>query len=205
MEKVIGSISRVFVDFGLDMPISSLSSTSRSADPLLGAGALLDIGIYPLTWAALIFDRPLQNMPPEKANEPEVISSMSFSNGVDEMTSAILNYRVLNAQAICTASYNFRSPSEFCRIEGAHGSISVGGVAGSKPQFLIIRKKGEQEERKDFHTEGWGFWYEQDAIGEDVLAGRKESSIMPQQETLRMMMLMDKIRAANGLKYIQDE
>ena len=28
---------------------------------------------------------------------------------------------------------------------------------------------------------------------------------MPLQETLRIMMLMDKIRAANGLKYIQDE
>ncbi|KAJ5128199.1 D-xylose 1-dehydrogenase (NADP(+)) [Penicillium atrosanguineum] len=161
------------------MPLSSLPPKSRTADPLLGAGALLDIGIYPLTWASLILDHLRQASSPEKVEEPEVVSSMSFCNGADEMTSVILNYRTLNIQAICTASYCFRSGSEFCRIEGSEGSFSVGGVAASKPQFLVIRKKGEQEERKEFKTEGCGFWYEQDTVGKDLLVGRKESSVMP--------------------------
>ncbi|KAJ5118708.1 D-xylose 1-dehydrogenase (NADP(+)) [Penicillium atrosanguineum] len=166
---------------------------------MLGAGALLDIGIYPLTCAAMILDRQMQATPPKRTEEPEVVSSMSFSNGVDELTSVILNYRALDAQAICTGSYRFRSASEFCHIEGSDGSVSIGGVAGSKPQFFMIRKKGEHEERRESHTKGWGFWYEQDAIGEDLLAKRKESSIIPLQEIMRIMVLLDKIRAANGL------
>ncbi|KAL3478322.1 NAD(P)-binding protein [Aspergillus californicus] len=204
VQKAIGDISRVFVDFGLDMPLSKSLPTSRCADPSLGAGALLDIGIYTLTWAAIILGGEAQATSPEKHPEPEVLSSMSFSNGADEMTSIIMNYRDLHAQVICTASYLFRSGDEFCRIEGSDGSISVGGVAGSKPEFLVIRKKGEADEKRIFKTLGRGFCYEQDSVGGDVLAGRKESSVIPLQETERMMALMDSIRSANGLRYIQD-
>lgn len=50
-EKVIGDVQRNFCGFGLDLDITSLPSESRYKDPALGAGSLLDIGIYSLTWA----------------------------------------------------------------------------------------------------------------------------------------------------------
>lgn len=50
-EKVIGDVQRTFCGFGLDLDITSLPSESRYKDPALGAGSLLDIGIYSLTWA----------------------------------------------------------------------------------------------------------------------------------------------------------
>jgi predicted dehydrogenase len=49
-EKIIGDVLRVFCDFGLNMPIKELPKESRLRDPALGAGSLLDIGIYSLTW-----------------------------------------------------------------------------------------------------------------------------------------------------------
>lgn len=120
------------------------------------------------------------------------------------MTSMILNYEALHAQAICTASMCFKTREEFCRVEGTGGSVSVGGST-SRPEFLVVRKTGEEERRVDFETVGWGFWYEQDAVAEALAAGRKECRVMPVEETVRMMRVMDGVREANGLRYKQDE
>lgn len=202
VDKAIGDISRVFIDFSLYMPISSLPPSSRTADPSLGAGALLDIGIYTLTWASIILDQHPEN---SAASSPSVASSMNFTGGVDEMTSMILNYDKLKAQAICTASMRYKSAAEFCRIEGAKGSVLVGGVATSKPGYLVVRVDGEEERRIEFEAPGFGFYYEADAIAADLRAGRKENDTMPLRESLRMMKLMDSVRGQNGLKYRQDE
>lgn len=201
-EKVLGRLSRVFIDFGLDMPLSSMAPGSRTADPSLGAGALLDIGIYTLTWASLILDSHPDNA---GAKPPTISSSMSIVNGVDEMTSVLLNYQQLKAKAICTSSMRYKSGEEFCRIEGENGMIIVGGLAASKPGFLIIRLKGKKEERKEFEVQGMGFHFEADAVADDLRMGRTESSLMPLAETKRMMKLMDRIRKANGLRYVQDK
>lgn len=199
---MIGDISRVFIDFGLDMPISSLPASSRTADPSLGAGALLDIGIYTLTWASIILDQH-----PNKPclSTPDVTSSMSFTGGADEMTSMILNYKELKVQAICTVSMRYKGASEFCRIEGSKGRVEVGGAATSKPGFLVVKLKGEEEKRMEFETSGFGFFYEADSVAVDLRSGRKESAIMPLEESLRMMKLMDFIRGQNGLRYKQDD
>jgi predicted dehydrogenase len=55
-EKVIGNVRRTFCDFGLDLDITSLPPESRYKDPALGAGSLLDIGIYSLTWGLVSLD-----------------------------------------------------------------------------------------------------------------------------------------------------
>lgn len=48
-ERVIGNIRRTFCDFGTEMDIAALGPESRLKNPELGAGSLLDIGIYSLT------------------------------------------------------------------------------------------------------------------------------------------------------------
>jgi dihydrodiol dehydrogenase / D-xylose 1-dehydrogenase (NADP) len=190
------------VDFGLDMPLDMQPPGSRIADVKLGAGALLDIGIYPLTWAAMI----LSSAPENGAEEPDVTSSLTLDlkTGADSICSIILSYHKLSAQAICTASYNCKSPSEFARIEGTEGTIIIEGPAASKPLALIVRQKGKDEERIEFPVRGWGFFYEADAVAKDIRAGRKQNPIMPWSETVRMMRLMDGVRKTAGLTYPQD-
>jgi predicted dehydrogenase len=184
------------------MPISSLPASSRTADPKLGAGALLDIGIYTLTWVSLILD---QHPDRSSTSTPTVVSSMSFTGGADEMTSVILNYGELKAQAICTASMRHKSSPEFCRIEGDRGSVVVGGVAASKPGFLVVKLKDQEDKKIEFETPGHGFYFEADAVAADLRSGRKENEKMPLEESLRVMKLMDSIRAQNGLRYTQDD
>jgi dihydrodiol dehydrogenase / D-xylose 1-dehydrogenase (NADP) len=201
-DRIIGSISRIFVDFSLDMPISLLPSTARTAERSLGAGALLDIGIYTLTWASIILDQHPDN---DTSKPPSICSTMSFSRGVDEVTSLILNYPALSCQAILTASMKCKSAVEFCRIEGSKGVIIVGGPSASNPDFILVREKGEEGQRRlDFKKPGRGFYFEADQIAQDLKDGKMESGIMPLVETLRIMTIMDSIRKANGFHYPRD-
>ncbi|TVY27807.1 putative D-xylose 1-dehydrogenase (NADP(+)) [Lachnellula hyalina] len=205
-DQVLGSLGRVFVDFALDMPFSSLPANARTADPALGAGVLLDIGIYTLTWATLILDSHPQHIAAGSPS-PEMTSSMTIKNGVDETSTVILNYKDVGCQAILTSTNRFQGATEFCRIEGEKGSISIGGRAASNPAFLVVRLKGQDEKRIDFPKEGVakGFYFEADAIAEDLRSGRKESLVIPLKESIRMMSVMDSIRKTNGLRYPQDD
>lgn len=63
-EKVIGDVHRVFCNFALSKDIVSLPSTSRHKNPTLGAGTLLDIGIYSLTRAILGLESGPQDQQP---------------------------------------------------------------------------------------------------------------------------------------------
>ncbi|KAH6621709.1 hypothetical protein C7974DRAFT_397013 [Boeremia exigua] len=207
-EKIIGDIAAVFVDFGLNMPIGKADPTTRVASKALGAGALLDIGIYSLTWASIILDKS----PSRQTNtSPDMSATMTFHNEkldiaerIDEQVTAVLRYSDLKAQAICSASLLYKSGAEFARIEGSKGSISVGGVAASKPGYLVIRVQDEEEERLDFEVPGFGFHYEADAVAEDIRAGRQENATCSWSDTTTIMSRLDAIRSTCGLTYPQD-
>ncbi|CAO2658429.1 Nn.00g061520.m01.CDS01 [Neocucurbitaria sp. VM-36] len=201
-EKAIGDVAALWVDFGLYMPIGSMNSSSRTASKALGAGALLDIGIYSLTWASMIMDTVKTS-----ESTPEISASMLFSDAadpaerVDEQVTAVLRYPSQKAQAICTASLLYKSPETFARIEGSKGTISIGGLSASKPGYLIIKKNGEEERKVDFDVPGIGFHYEADAVALDIHAGRLQNETCPLDTTLSILSQMDRIMAACGLSY----
>lgn len=70
--------------------------------------------------------------------------------------------------------------------------------------YLIVKPKGGEEKRIDFDVPGRGFYFESDAVAEDLRNGRKEDAKIPLAESLRVMKLMDSIRMQNGLRYQQD-
>mgnify|MGYP001658458245 CR=1 FL=1 len=76
-EKVIRDVHRVFCDFGLVMDLDSLPATSRLKDPALGAGTLLDIGVYSLTWGLLGLEKGIAGT----ALTPQVFSAQSIRLG----------------------------------------------------------------------------------------------------------------------------
>jgi dihydrodiol dehydrogenase / D-xylose 1-dehydrogenase (NADP) len=49
-----------------------------------------------------------------------------------------------------------------------------------------------------------GFHFEADEVAKDILAGKKESQVVPLAESLRTMKVMDEIRKQGGVKYPQD-
>lgn len=208
------------MDFGNYMALDSLPASSRLKDPALGAGALLDIGIYPLTFASLIMgDFQVGKAHPKLSR---VTSSLSIANGMDEANVVVLDYPTTSTSAssrtktaILSSTFRYRSAEDFARIEGSSGTITIFGNAGSVPNgFRIVEGPppghGETDSRKVRtytveRPEGTlGFFWEADAVALDIANGRMENAIMPLDETLRMMKLMDGIRRDGGLVYPQD-
>lgn len=208
-DKRLGTIYRTFCDFAMEVDIPSLPETSRYKDPALGAGTLLDIGIYSLTWGltTLSSDGKVGNA----AEDPEVASTQSIAYNVDVTSSVLLHYPSNGRQGICTSTTNtgkdpdFTLPN-FARIEGSEGHIVVFGTAPSAPfGFIFYPKDGRKEEKFDFDIPGRGFFWEADAVAQDLKAGRKENVTMPWAETLRVMRIMDGVRRRGGARFPVDE
>ncbi|KAH6611695.1 dimeric dihydrodiol dehydrogenase [Boeremia exigua] len=209
-EKLIGKVQRVFCDFSLDMDIEALGLDSRLKNPALGAGSLLDIGIYSLTWGLLALDRAIG----EEAQKPRILAAQTLSNDIDVASSMILSYPT-GAQAILTSSLWSRTDSDFCRIEGTEGHIVVSGPGSSAPQRFVVHSKsgnntssaGTTDTGKiyEFEKPGHGFYFEADAVALDIAAGRVQNSIMPWKETVRVMRLLDEVRRQGGARFPQDK
>ena len=212
-EKVIGDVRRTFCDFGLDMKISDLPVDSRLKKRELGAGSLLDIGVYSLTWGLCTLESDVVG------EEMEVKAVQSLVDGVDITTSMMLRYKESGRMGVLTSTLEAKSEEEFCRIEGTEGCIVIRGVAASAPRsFTVSPKVGGSEKGKvnglmdeqkmgkeyKFEFEGMGFQFEADAVAMDVLAGRQENAIIPHSETLRVMKIMDEVRRQGGASFPQD-
>lgn len=214
-ERAIGDVRRVFCDFGLDMNVAALGPESRLKNPKLGAGSLLDIGIYSLTWGLLTLDPNIG----DQAQNPAVVAIQALSDSIDLASSFLLQYPSTGAHGILTSTTEYKSTRDFCRIEGTEGFITVEGPAASVPDTFIIHRKNPgpsdgdvsgkltQETGKVFKFEkvGKGFYYEADAVALDIAASRIENTTMPHQETLRVMELMDEIRRQGGARFPQDD
>lgn len=217
VKKSIGDVQRFYIDFGNLMPMETLPAEHRLKDPALGAGALLDIGVYTLTYASIIMgDWKVGADHPEPK---KITSSLDIVNGMDEANVVILDYPAAEGRsktAICTSTFRYRAERDFARIEGTKGSIVIFGPGASFPGGFRVLEQGapgfgEKDTRtpREYNVERpsgiMGFVWEADAVADDIANGRKENAIMPLGETLRMMRLMDRIRRDGGLVYPQDK
>lgn len=199
-DKAIGDVVRVFADFAMDQHIESLGPESRLRDLSLGAGSLLDIGIYSLTWGLLTLDAGVG----EEATTPKIAAAQSLVYGFDITSSIILLYPD-GKQGIVTSNSKVKTPEAFCRIEGTEGYIVVEGVAAAPASFTVF--KGEDTEggkKYEFERPGRGFYWEADAVALDIAAGKVESDVMPWAETVRVLEIMDEVRRQGGAKFPQD-
>ncbi|KKK24344.1 hypothetical protein AOCH_005461 [Aspergillus ochraceoroseus] len=187
VKKSIGQVRRAFVDFGSSMDFDAIPGDSRLKDPKLGAGAILDIGIYTLTYASIIMGEGKLG---DEHPHPKISSSMEIINGVDESDSVILTYDAGAARRL------------------PEGSITVfSDIGPSCPKGFRVTREGEEPVVYRFDSpEGTlGFFYEADAVACDIAQGKLENDVMPLSETLRMMRLIDECRRQNGHKYPQDD
>jgi len=201
-EKKLGTIFRTFCDFSLDIDVPNLPPDSRYQNPALGAGSLLDIGIYSLTWGLVT----LSDKVGDEAEDPEVASTQSISHDVDVSSQVLLHYPSTGRQGICTSTTNVPLKDPYARIEGSKGHIVVHGGAASAPEnFTFYPKDGGKEELFTFEKPGRGFYWEADAVAVDLQAGRKQDATMPWAETLRVMKIMDGVRRRGGARFPVDD
>ncbi|KAH7366645.1 hypothetical protein BKA66DRAFT_425270 [Pyrenochaeta sp. MPI-SDFR-AT-0127] len=204
-EKVIGDVLRVFADFSTDHKLSEKGMDSRLKNPALGAGSLLNLGVYSLTWALLALDGQIG----EVAEELEIKGVQTLDEGIDVASTVVVSFPSTGRQGVCTSSSCFKSPSkEFCRIEGSKGHVVVEGLFASRPDAFTLFPKdptGNPVKRYRFDILGGGFYWEADAVAVDIAAGRTQNERMPWAETIRVMGIMDEARRQGGARFPGDD
>jgi predicted dehydrogenase len=152
----------------------------RLFDRALGGGALLDLGVYPVSFASMILGTPTR------------ISAMiepAFS-GVDGQTSMLFGY-ASGAQAILTCTSSARSATR-ASIVGTTARIDVDGPFYAPTSFSLVQRSGELR-RYEFVDEGRGLHHQAEEVARCLAAGEIESPLMPLDETVAIMETMERV------------
>jgi predicted dehydrogenase len=176
----LGEIRMVQADFGFQ---PEFNPKSRLFDPALGGGALLDLGVYPVSLASMVYGGPPKRI---------LASASKGKTGVDEQTAAILEYPD-GRQAVISCSFRYESPKE-AHILGTHGRVFIHSPWWF-PGVITLVRKGQAEEDQSLPYLGNGYTHEALEVMECLSDGRKESEIMPLDETLTVMETLDRIQA----------
>ena len=180
----IGDVRMIQADFGYR---TEVDATSRLFDLALGGGALLDVGIYPLSLAHMILGTP-----------DHITSMASFgTTGVDEQTAFILGYD-RGAMAVLSAAIRTTTQQE-AFIMGTKGYIKI-HAPWWVPDTLTL-KAGFGEGDLSIPYSGNGYNYQAEEVGRCIRENLPESMTLRLSESLTIMRIMDHIRDQIDLKY----
>jgi dihydrodiol dehydrogenase / D-xylose 1-dehydrogenase (NADP) len=155
-------------------------------------GALLDIGVYPISFFSMLLGPP-----------GEVAGVMTPTpNGVDRQCAGSFVYPS-GALATFAASFASDLPCDV-RITGTEGWIHVHPPIIA-PQALTRSAKTGAQETVELPYLGNGYPHEATEVNHCLAQGKTESEIMPLDETLSIMQTMDALRDRWGLRYAADE
>lgn len=186
----IGEIKRVEADFSV---YNEFDPAHRLFSMEKGGGVLVDMGIYPITAAAIFL-----------GDKPEKIVSdiIPAVTGVDAQTSMILRYPG-GKQAVLTCSILASSPLNL-NIVGTGGRIFVAEYLSAKQAEILPAGKEAYIVDGSYGSDN-GFEHEVREVMSCVRAGKKESEIMPLSRTIDIMSLMDTVRWQNGIHYDMEQ
>lgn len=181
----IGETRQLTADFGFR---AEYKDESRLFGPEFGGGALLDVGVYPVSLASLLFGTPTR-----------IVSTANLGpTGVDEEAAMILTHPGGQLAILHTA----------IRLETAQEAIIIGTQGRIRihspwwrPVSMTLAHEGKTDEQFDFPLEGNGYEYEAQEVMDCLRSGKLESPVMPLEESVSIMRTLDAIRAQWGLKY----
>jgi len=184
-KKHIGDLQMFMGHFGFRAPFDP---KGRLFNPDLGGGALLDVGIYPVSFSSMVF------------GEPEGITGFAQlgASGVDEQSAILLNHDG-NRISVITCAVSTQLPED-ARIIGTEGTIVIPERSWCPPSF-IVKRKGQDDEIHELNIAGNGYNYQIEEVNRCLRKGQTESQVMPLDETLSIMRTLDDIRFQWGLKY----
>ncbi|KIS66885.1 uncharacterized protein UMAG_10732 [Mycosarcoma maydis] len=201
-ERILGDVRRVYSDFGLQF---KPDPKHRLFNPELGGGALLDLGIYALTWQMLT----LYQDPRNHLCAPEVKGSIikSALTGVDEFTTILLNFPTARTQGIATTNMSIRSSDKYVvLIQGTLADLSVAWPPYRPESFTIHQKDADGaytgiQETKHFAIPGHGMFWEADACARAIRDAKLQEPTCSWAESTLTMQIMDQVRYDNHFRY----
>jgi predicted dehydrogenase len=158
--------------------------------PELGGGALLDLGIYPVSFASMVLGTP---------DHVTAVSDPAFT-GVDAQTSMILRYAG-GAHAVLTTTLR-AATTNGAAINGTEARLEITPTFYRPTSFAIVSGDGDREV-VETPTPGNGLRFQAAEVGRCLREGLQESPYLPLGETVAILETMDEIRRQIGLTYPQ--
>ncbi len=165
------------------------SKAARLHEPELGGGALLDLGVYPISFASYLFGRP------QTVTAKGTLTKL----GVDELTAMIFEY-ASGAQASMHTGFLTPGPN-VASVIGTEGRIDIDAVWYTQTGFTHYDQAGAVVERYDEKIQGRGMQYQALEVERCLREGLTESPVMPINESIEIMATMDEIRRQIGVEY----
>ena len=177
---LFGKITKVHVDYRCD----GRNYAARVTDPLKAGGAILDIGVYALTYLYRIFGKP-----------ETMVCNGKLANGIDEGEEITLTFKndITATCSICCVEPEFK---EQVIIEGTNASVVV-------PNFhyaneVTLKRVGED----DITVKADGSYLNEfTRVAAEIRSGLKESAYVPPKATIEVMELIDECRRQMDLVY----
>lgn len=188
-EGRIGETRMLLADFGFH---KAFDPRHRLFDPTLGGGALMDIGVYLVSLASMLFGPPTR------------IQSLAHLgvSGVDEQSALLLGYEG-GQFAQLTSAITATSPQE-ATIVGSEGWLRLQAPWWRAEGFTIAVNGGEPEFVAAPYL-GNGYTHEAMEAMRCLRAGEIESPLMPLDETVGVIETLDRVRDAWGLRFPGEE
>ena len=179
-DGVIGEVTSLTANLGYE-----LSQVKRIWDPKLAGGALLDVGVYLVNFASMIFGENLER----------VHSEAVFKDGVDMINNINMTFaggKTAAMQCNVHAVQNRQGT-----IFGTRGYIEITNI--NNPEEIRVFDENYKKVTSIIPPEQIsGYEYEVEACRKAIEEGRLECPEMPHKETIRVMKIMDEMRASWG-------
>ncbi len=181
----IGEPIGLVADHGQDMRHHPPSH--RLHDPALAGGALLDLGVYPVSFAHDLFGVPDRITALGSRTATGVDGQVSLALGFGEVMQASL-HTTLWARTATTAV-----------VFGTEGRVELADRFYGPTSFALVRADGDGWTYRDHVVDG--LQYEAAEVARCVAAGAQQSSVMGWQATLDVMRTLDEARRQVGVVF----
>jgi predicted dehydrogenase len=183
----LGDVTTVIADHGQWF---ADDASSRLFDPALAGGALLDLGIYPVSFASFALGTPASIVATGK---------LAFT-GVDGQVSTILS-AANGAQALVNTTLFAKTPTT-ATIVGTEARIEIDGDFYAPSRVSLIARDGQRVEwDANVITGAEGLCFQAAELARLVAEGASESPLIPNAETISILQTTDEIRRQLGVRY----
>ena len=186
-DGALGEVATVLADHG---QFFAFEPAGRLFNPELAGGALLDLGIYPLSFAAFVL------------GEPDAVSASGSltATDVDAQVSAILTKGA--AQAVVNTTLLAQTPTT-ASISGSAGRLEISGPFYAPGRLTLSGTDDRQQivREPDAITGHQGLCFEAAHLAMLVAEGATESPLLPLAETVSVLRTVDAIRQQVGVRF----
>ncbi|MEP6842403.1 MAG: Gfo/Idh/MocA family oxidoreductase [Pseudolysinimonas sp.] len=182
----LGEVRTLIADHSQTLPSDP---NHRLNDLALAGGALLDLGVYPVSFAIELFGEPV---------EVRALGTKT-ATGVDRQTSILLGFSH-GQQAVLQCALDTEGPNT-ASILGTEGWIAIDSVWHDASTFTVYNTEGDLVERFTEPVNGRGMHYQASELELLVDTARRRSYIMPPDQTITVMKTLDEIRRQIGLNF----